>query len=65
MNLENIVLDEISRIDNKLEYLFLEFQDGSLSNSEYHSEAQRWVEVKRPLERVLMKYKPEVYGEKK
>ena len=63
MSLENIVLGEIDKIDKKIEYLFLEFQDGGLDISDYSSEAQRLVELKRPLERVLLKYKPEVYGE--
>ena len=65
MNLENIVLDEINKINKKLDYLFDDFSKGLLVRIDYSLEAQRLVETKRPLELALIKYKPEVYGEKK
>ena len=65
MKLESIVLDEINKINKKLDHLFDDFSNGLLEGVEYSLEAQRLVEVKRPLERVIIKYKPEVYGEKK
>lgn len=63
--LEDIILDEISKIDKQLDYLFEDYQEGIIEAKVYTEACHRLVEIKRPLERCLIRYDCNKYGDQR